>query len=32
MLINPENILSGDTTVDVVQEILKQVEIPMGSV
>jgi MoxR-like ATPase len=30
MLMNPEDVLSGDTTADVVQEILRQVEVPVG--
>lgn len=29
MLMKPENILSGDTTTDIVQELLNQVEIPL---
>jgi MoxR-like ATPase len=29
MLMNPENILSGDTTTDIIQELLNQVEIPL---
>jgi MoxR-like ATPase len=29
MVMNPENILSGETTTDVVQEMLKQTEVPM---
>jgi MoxR-like ATPase len=30
MLMNPEDVLSGDTTRDVIQEILKQVDVPIG--
>lgn len=30
MMLNPENILSGLTTIDVVQEILKKIEVPVG--
>jgi MoxR-like ATPase len=30
MVINPENALSGETTVGVVEELLKQVEVPVG--
>lgn len=29
MMMNPENILSGDTTSDVVQELLNHIEVPM---
>jgi MoxR-like ATPase len=29
MVINPENALSGDTTIGVVKELLKQVEVPL---
>jgi len=31
LLLNPENILSGETTAEVVQELLKQVEVPLLS-
>jgi MoxR-like ATPase len=31
MIINPENALSGETTVDVVRELLKSVEVPLGN-
>lgn len=31
MLLNPENILSGETTAEVVQDLLKQVEVPLLS-
>ena len=30
MMLNPENILSGLTTTDVVQEILQKIEVPVG--
>jgi MoxR-like ATPase len=29
MLLNPENILGGETTTDVVRELLKRVEVPL---
>ncbi|MCJ7537864.1 MAG: MoxR family ATPase [Anaerolineales bacterium] len=32
MMMNPENFLSGETTTDIVQEMLKQIEVPLGSV
>ena len=31
MVMNPENILGGETTTDVVQEMLKRIEVPMKS-
>jgi MoxR-like ATPase len=30
MVMNPENVLSGETTVDVVRELLKRIEVPMS--
>jgi len=30
MLMNPENILSGDTTTDLIRELLKQIEVPLS--
>jgi MoxR-like ATPase len=31
MFLNPENLLSGETTTEVVQELLKQIEVPLSS-
>jgi MoxR-like ATPase len=31
MFLNPENLLSGETTIEVVQELLKRVEVPLSS-
>jgi MoxR-like ATPase len=31
MIINPENALSGDTTVDVLNELLKNLQIPLDN-
>jgi MoxR-like ATPase len=32
MMINPENALSGETTEDVIRELLKKVEVPLVNV
>jgi hypothetical protein len=29
MMMNPENVLSGETTGDVIRELLKSVEVPL---
>ena len=31
LIMNPENVLSGETTTDVVKELLKRVEVPLAS-
>ena len=31
MAVNPENILSGETTTGVLQELLKNIEVPLGA-
>ena len=30
MMMNPENILGGDTTTDLIRELLKQIEVPLA--
>ena len=32
MVMNPENILGGETTTDLVQEMLQRIEVPMTAV